>query len=77
MTDIRLKIGEIILTPRPTVKKLSAALDATLSMEAQVSQEDVLQHQENFQGKTPSQPGSSSMQQSYPILTITMPSYLA
>ena len=37
LTDIRLKIGEAILTPRSTVKNLGAALDSTLSMEAQVS----------------------------------------
>ena len=30
LTDIRLKIGKVILTPRPTVKNLGAALDATL-----------------------------------------------
>ncbi|XP_055997120.1 uncharacterized protein LOC130047028 [Ostrea edulis] len=35
--DIRLKIGEAILTPKSTVKNLGAALDATLSMEIQVN----------------------------------------
>ena len=37
LTNIRLKIGDVILTPRSSVKNLGAALDATLSMEAQVS----------------------------------------
>ncbi|XP_056009333.1 uncharacterized protein LOC125679878 [Ostrea edulis] len=37
MKDIRLKIGEAILTPKSTVKNLGAALDATLSMEIQVN----------------------------------------
>ena len=36
LTHIRLKVGEVILTARPTVKNLGAALDTTLSMEAQV-----------------------------------------
>ena len=37
LTDIRLKVNEVILTAKPTVKNLGAALDTTLSMEAQVS----------------------------------------
>ena len=37
LTHIRQKICEVILTPRSTVKNVGAALDATLSMEAQVS----------------------------------------
>lgn len=37
LRDISIKFGEAIVTPRPNVKNLGAVLDATLSMEKQVS----------------------------------------
>ena len=37
LRDIRLKVGEVILTARPTDKNRGAALDTILSMEAPVS----------------------------------------
>lgn len=69
LRDISIKIGEAIVAPKPNVKKnLGAFLDATLSMEKQVG----------FVARNTISPKKlvqmSSMQQSYPILTITMPS---
>lgn len=37
LRDTSIKIGEATVTPRPNVKNLGAVLDATLSMEKQVS----------------------------------------
>lgn len=37
LKDISIKIGEAIVTPKPSVKNLSAVLEATFSMEQQVS----------------------------------------
>lgn len=56
LRDVGIKIGEAIVKPKLNVKKtLGAVLDATLSMEKQVSsfaRRDVLQHPENLEGET-------------------------